>query len=119
MQGGGSIINTGSVTALDGHASLIDYSATKGAIHTLTKSLAQALAQRGIRVNCVAPGPVWTPLIPATLQPDHVEKFGADSVWKRPAQPAEIAPAFVFLASADARYITGEVLAITGKATTR
>jgi NAD(P)-dependent dehydrogenase (short-subunit alcohol dehydrogenase family) len=119
MEEGGSIINTGSVTAFDGHASLLDYSATKGAIHVFTKSLAMAVAERGIRVNCVAPGPVWTPLIPATLEPDHVAEFGADTYWKRPAQPAEIAPTFVFLASADARYITGEVIAVTGKGSSR
>jgi NAD(P)-dependent dehydrogenase (short-subunit alcohol dehydrogenase family) len=119
MEGGGSIINTGSVTAFDGHPSLLDYSATKGAIHVFTKSLAAAVAERGIRVNCVAPGPVWTPLIPATLEAKHVEEFGADTFWKRPAQPAEIAPAFVFLASEDARYITGEVMAITGKGASR
>jgi NAD(P)-dependent dehydrogenase (short-subunit alcohol dehydrogenase family) len=116
---GGTILNTGSVTALEGNDTLIDYSATKGAIHAFTKSLAQAVADRGIRVNCVAPGPVWTPLIPATLEPGHVEKFGADTVWKRAAQPAEIAPSFVFLASADGRYYTGEVFSPTGKSTTR
>jgi NAD(P)-dependent dehydrogenase (short-subunit alcohol dehydrogenase family) len=77
------------------------------------------VAQRGIRVNCVAPGPVWTPLIPATLEPDHVAEFGSDTMWKRPAQPAEIAGAFVFLASAEARYISGEILAITGKGGSR
>jgi NAD(P)-dependent dehydrogenase (short-subunit alcohol dehydrogenase family) len=119
IEEGGSIINTGSVTALDGHASLLDYSATKGAIHVFTKSLAMAVAERGIRVNCVAPGPVWTPLIPATLEPDHVAEFGADTFWKRPAQPAEIAPSFVFLASGDTRYITGEVIAVTGKGSSR
>jgi NAD(P)-dependent dehydrogenase (short-subunit alcohol dehydrogenase family) len=116
---GGVILNTGSVTALEGHASLIDYAATKGAIHTLTKSLAQALAERGIRVNCVAPGPVWTPLIAATLTEDHVGSFGEDTYWGRPAQPAEIAPSYVFLASDDGRYYTGEVLAPTGKSSTR
>ncbi|HEX6912381.1 MAG TPA: SDR family NAD(P)-dependent oxidoreductase, partial [Longimicrobium sp.] len=87
LQAGGVILNTGSVTALEGNAGLIDYSATKGAIHTFTKALAQSLAEKGIRVNCVAPGPVWTPLIPATLEPEHVRKFGKDSMWKRPAQP--------------------------------
>lgn len=119
MGEGGAIINTGSVTALEGNPGLIDYSATKGAIHVFTKSLAQAVAERGIRVNCVAPGPVWTPLIPATLEPDHVERFGADTVWGRPAQPAEIAPSYVFLASADGRYYTGEILAPTGRGTSR
>ena len=116
---GGVILNTGSVTALEGHAALIDYAATKGAIHTLTKSLAQALAERGIRVNCVAPGPVWTPLIAATLTKEHVGRFGEDTYWERPAQPAEIAPSYVFLASDDGRYYSGEVLAPTGKSSTR
>jgi NAD(P)-dependent dehydrogenase (short-subunit alcohol dehydrogenase family) len=119
LPAGGVILNTGSVTALEGNAGLIDYACTKGAIHVLTMSLAQSVAQRGIRVNCVAPGPVWTPLIPATLEPDHVAEFGSDTMWKRPAQPAEIAGAFVFLASAEARYISGEILAITGKGGSR
>ncbi|MGH7458709.1 MAG: SDR family oxidoreductase [Longimicrobiaceae bacterium] len=116
---GGVILNTGSVTALEGNAGLIDYSATKGAIHTFTKSLAMSVAERGIRVNCVAPGPVWTPLIPSTLSPEHVARFGRDTAWGRPAQPAEIAPSYVFFASPGARYYTGEILAPTGKATTR
>ncbi len=119
MGEGGVILNTGSVTALEGNAGLIDYSATKGAIHVFTKSLALALADRGIRVNCVAPGPVWTPLIPSTLSPEHVAGFGEDTFWKRPAQPAEIAPSFVFLASDDGRFYTGEILAPTGRTTTR
>lgn len=119
MQTGGVILNTGSITALEGNKALIDYSATKGAIHVLTKSLAQAVADRGIRVNCVAPGPVWTPLIPATLDAEHVKRFGADTLWKRPAQPAEIAPSYVFLASDDARFYSGEVLAPTARTSTR
>ena len=119
MKAGACIINTGSVTAMEGNTGLIDYSATKGAIHTFTKALAQAISDDGIRVNCVAPGPVWTPLIPATLEPEHVEKFGEDTMWKRPAQPVEIATAYVYLASSDARYISGEVIAITGKTSTR
>jgi len=119
MKAGACIINTGSVTAMEGNTGLIDYSATKGAIHTFTKALAQAISDDGIRVNCVAPGPVWTPLIPATLEPEHVEKFGQDTMWKRPAQPVEIATAYVYLASSDARYISGEVIAITGKSSTR
>jgi len=116
---GGVILNTGSVTALEGHETLIDYAATKGAIHVLTKSLARALADRGIRVNCVAPGPVWTPLIPATLRPDHVQRFGESTELGRPAQPGELAPSYVFLACDDATWYTGEVLAPTGRATTR
>jgi NAD(P)-dependent dehydrogenase (short-subunit alcohol dehydrogenase family) len=119
LQAGGVILNTGSVTALEGNPGLIDYSATKGAIHTFTRALAQSLADRGIRVNVVAPGPVWTPLIPATLEPEHVEKFGQDSMWKRPAQPVEIAAGFVYLASAEARYVSGETLSITGKTSSR
>lgn len=119
MKPGAVIINTGSVTALDGHEALIDYAATKGAIHAFTKSLARSLSEKGIRVNCVAPGPVWTPLIPATLSKDHVGRFGADTEWQRPAQPAEIAPAFVFLASTDSRYFTGEILSPTGRVSSR
>ena len=119
LPAGGVIINTGSVTAMEGNEGLIDYSATKGAIHTFTKSLAQAVSEKGIRVNCVAPGPVWTPLIPATLEKEHVARFGADTVWKRPAQPAEIAPSFVFLASTDSRYYTGEIFSPTGRVSSR
>jgi NAD(P)-dependent dehydrogenase (short-subunit alcohol dehydrogenase family) len=119
LKKGAAIINTGSVTAMKGNQGLLDYSATKGAIHTFTRSLAQSLAEQGIRVNCVAPGPVWTPLIPATMGKGHVAKFGEDTVWGRPAQPAEIAPSYVFLASADSRYYTGEVLAPTGSETSR
>lgn len=119
LKEGAVILNTGSVTAMKGNPSLIDYSATKGAIHTFTRSLAASLADKKIRVNCVAPGPVWTPLIPATLDPEHVEKFGQDTYFGRPAQPAEIAPSYVFLASNDATYYTGEVLAPTGSETSR
>jgi hypothetical protein len=119
MKEGAVIINTGSVTAMEGNEGLIDYSATKGAIHTFTKSLAQALSKRAIRVNCVAPGPVWTPLIPATFSGEHVEKFGGDTVWERPAQPAELAPTYVFLASADSRYYTGEIFSPTGRVSSR
>jgi NAD(P)-dependent dehydrogenase (short-subunit alcohol dehydrogenase family) len=119
LKPGAVILNTGSVTALEGNAHLIDYSATKGAIHVFTKSLAQSLKDRGIRVNCVAPGPVWTPLIPSTFPREHVKDFGEDTYWGRPAQPAEIAPSFVFFASADGRYYSGEILAPTGKGTTR
>ncbi len=119
MKMGGVILNTGSVTGLEANPKLLDYASTKGALHVLTKSLARNLSDRGIRVNCVAPGPVWTPLISSTFDQEKVSSFGEDTEWERPAQPAELAPAFVFLASSDARYITGEVLAVTGKATTR
>jgi NAD(P)-dependent dehydrogenase (short-subunit alcohol dehydrogenase family) len=119
LQEGAVILNTGSVTAFEGNPQLIDYASTKGAIHVLTMSLAKSLKEKGIRVNTVAPGPVWTPLIPSTFDHDHVKEFGKDTFWERPAQPAEIAPTFVFLASADARYYSGEVLAPTGKTTSR
>jgi NAD(P)-dependent dehydrogenase (short-subunit alcohol dehydrogenase family) len=119
MKEGGVILNTGSVTGFEGHEGLIDYAATKGAIHVLTKSLSRVVADRGIRVNCVSPGPVWTPLIPATLKKGHVGEFGETTAWGRPAQPVEISPSYVFLASADGRYYTGEILAPTGRTTTR
>lgn len=119
MMPGSAIINTGSVTGLEGSGKLLDYSATKGAIHAFTKSLAQSLLDRGIRVNCVAPGPVWTPLNPAERSEEETSKFGADTPYGRPAQPEEIAPSFVFFASnADSSYITGEVLPLLGGATT-
>jgi NAD(P)-dependent dehydrogenase (short-subunit alcohol dehydrogenase family) len=112
---GGAIINTGSITGLEGSGELLDYSATKGAIHAFTKSLAQNLVERGIRVNCVAPGPVWTPLNVADKDAEQAAKHGADTPMKRPAQPEEIAPSFVFFASdADSSYITGEVLTLLG-----
>jgi NAD(P)-dependent dehydrogenase (short-subunit alcohol dehydrogenase family) len=116
---GSAIINTGSITGLEGSKKLLDYSATKGAIHAFTKSLAQNLVERGIRVNCVAPGPVWTPLNPADKDPEDVAQFGADTPMKRPAQPEEIAPAFVYFASeVDSSYVTGEVLTLLGGETT-
>lgn len=119
LEAGSVIINTGSVTGLEGNEALIDYSATKGAIHALTKSLAKNLISRGIRVNCVAPGPVWTPLNPAERSDDDIEYFGASTPIGRPAQPEEIAPAYVFLASnADSNYISGEVLPLLGGGTT-
>ncbi|HYP85704.1 SDR family oxidoreductase [Variovorax sp.] len=115
LREGGSIINTGSVTGLQGSAQLLDYSATKGAIHAFTKSLASNLLPRGIRVNAVAPGPVWTPLNPADRPAEKTREFGSQVDMGRPAQPEEIAPAFVFLAApACASYITGLVLPITG-----
>ena len=117
---GGVIINTGSITGLEGNKQLLDYSATKGAIHAFTKSLAQNLAPKGIRVNCVAPGPVWTPLNPSDNKtPEEVAHFGEGTPYERPAQPEEIAPAYVFFASeADSSYITGEVLTLLGGETT-
>ncbi len=119
MPSGGSIINTGSITGLEGSKELLDYSSTKGAIHAFTKSLAQNLILKGIRVNCVAPGPVWTPLNPAERGPGGIKDFGAETPLGRPAQPEEIAPAFVFFASnADSGYISGHVLPILGGDTT-
>lgn len=111
---GGCVINTGSVTGFRGSKHLLDYAATKGAVQAFTYSLAQQLVERGIRVNGVAPGPVWTPLIPASFSAEEVAKFGKDTPMKRPAQPAEIAPAYVFLASNDASYITGQFIHING-----
>jgi NAD(P)-dependent dehydrogenase (short-subunit alcohol dehydrogenase family) len=106
----GTIINTTSVTAYKGSAHLLDYSSTKGAITAFTRSLSQALADKGIRVNGVAPGPVWTPLIPSTFPAKEVETFGSDVPLGRPGQPEEIAPSFVFLASDDSSYMTGQIL---------
>lgn len=119
LKEGGVIINTGSITGLEGSKELLDYSATKGAIHAFTKSLAQSLVERKIRVNCVAPGPVWTPLNPSDKPAEKIPEFGADTPMQRPAQPEEIAPAYVFFASeADSSYITGEVLTLLGGNTT-
>lgn len=115
LREGSAILNTGSITGLEGSPGLIDYSATKGAIHAFTKALAQHLVERGIRVNCVAPGPVWTPLNPAERDDDEVREFGGDTPMGRPAQPEEIAPAYVYFASdVDSRYVTGEVLTLLG-----
>ena len=119
MKRGSCIINTGSITGLQGSKDLLDYSATKGAIHAFTKSLAQNLVEKGIRVNCVAPGPVWTPLNVTAQKPENVSDFGSDTPMGRPAQPEEIAPAFVFFASnGDSSFITGEVLTLLGGETT-
>ena len=119
LQKGSAIINTGSITGLEGSKELLDYAATKGAIHAFTKSLAQNLVEKGIRVNCVAPGPVWTPLNPADKPAEEVAEFGADTPLQRPAQPEEIAPAFVYFASEiDSSYVTGEILTLLGGETT-
>lgn len=111
---GGSIINTASIQSFDPSPGLIAYAATKAAIGSFTRSLANLAMSRGVRVNAVAPGPVWTPLIPATLDADKVENFGANTAFKRAAQPAEMAPVFVFLASPLASYVTGEIYGATG-----
>lgn len=118
MQAGDTIINTGSVVGYMPYPHLTDYAATKAAIHNFTKNAAGTLVKDGIRVNCVAPGPVWTPLIAATRDEQFVGKFGQNSYWKRPAQPAEIAPSFVFLASSDSRYYTGEIFSPSGFSST-
>lgn len=110
LKEGSAIINTTSVTAYQGNQQLLDYSATKGAIVAFTRSLSQALIEKGIRVNGVAPGPIWTPLIPATFPADKVEKFGQEVPMQRPGQPEEIAPSYVFLASDDSSYFAGQIL---------
>ncbi len=114
MPAGGAIINTASIQAYDPAPVLLHYASTKGAIVTFTKGLSKELIEKGIRVNAVAPGPVWTPLIAATMPPEEVSTFGESNPTGRPAQPAELAPAYVFLASADSRFITGEVIGVTG-----
>mgnify|MGYP000496985588 CR=1 FL=1 len=110
MQKGSNIINTASVTAYKGKQILLDYSSTKGAIVSFTRSLSQSLLKKQIRVNAVAPGPVWTPLIPASFSAKEISEFGKHTIYKRPAQPIEIAPSFVFLASEEAAFITGQVI---------
>ncbi len=119
LKEGSAIINTSSITGLEGSKQLIDYSATKGAINAFTKSLAQSLVEKGIRVNAVAPGPVWTPLNPSDKPAEEVATFGQQTPYKRPAQPEELAPAYVYFASnADSSYVTGEVLSVLGGETT-
>jgi NAD(P)-dependent dehydrogenase (short-subunit alcohol dehydrogenase family) len=114
MNPGAAIINTASIQAYQPSPSILDYATTKGAIVTFTKGLAESLIERGIRVNCVAPGPVWTPLVVSSFPAEKNARFGEKSPMKRPAQPAELAPAYVFLASDESRYVNGEVLGVTG-----
>ena len=114
MKKGDAIVNTSSITAYNGSPGLMDYSATKGAITSFTRSLALNLAEKGIRVNAVAPGPIWTPLIPATFDGQTVQQHGADTPVKRRGQPAENAPAYVFLASSDSSYMTGQTIHVDG-----
>jgi NAD(P)-dependent dehydrogenase (short-subunit alcohol dehydrogenase family) len=110
LKKGSAIINTCSVTAYKGSPKLLDYSSTKGAEVAFTRSLSQALAKKGIRVNGVAPGPIWTPLIPSTFPKEEVETFGSDTALGRAGQPEEVAPSYIFLASDDASYMTGQIL---------
>jgi NAD(P)-dependent dehydrogenase (short-subunit alcohol dehydrogenase family) len=114
MPPGSAIISTASINADKPNPTLLAYAATKGAIQNLTGSLAQLLAEKGIRVNCVAPGPIWTPLIPSTMAPGQVKNFGAQVPMKRPGQPAELAAAYVMLASDEASYVSGATIAVTG-----
>jgi NAD(P)-dependent dehydrogenase (short-subunit alcohol dehydrogenase family) len=114
LNAGASIINTTSITAYKGNATLLDYSSTKGAITSFTRSLALNLAKRGIRVNAVAPGPIWTPLIPSTFTAEKVAQFGSNTPMGRPGQPSEVAPAYVYLASADSSYVSGQVIHVNG-----
>ena len=114
LERGDAIINTGSIVGLTGLAILVDYTATKGAIHAFTKSLALYLGPRGIRVNCVVPGPVWTPNIPGTMPEEEVENFGHEVALGRPGQPEELAPAYVLLASSDGSFMTGSLVHVTG-----
>lgn len=114
MRSGAAIVNVASVTAYEGSPQLVDYSSTKGAIVAFTRALSNAIVERGIRVNAVAPGPIWTPLIPASYSADEVGKFGADTPMRRPGQPYEVADAAIFLASDEASYISGQTLHVNG-----
>ena len=114
MQAGATIVNTTSIQAFDPSPPLLDYASTKAAILNFTRGLSQQLADRGIRVNAVAPGPIWTPLIPATMPEGKTEQFGADTPMGRAGQPAELAPAYVYLASQESSYVSGEYIAVTG-----
>jgi NAD(P)-dependent dehydrogenase (short-subunit alcohol dehydrogenase family) len=114
MKPGGAIVNTASINSKSPSPGLLAYATTKGAIANFTAGLGQLLAEKGIRVNCVAPGPIWTPLIPSTMAPDKVEHFGENTPLKRPGQPAELAPAYVLLASNDGSYISGAIIPVTG-----
>ncbi|QCR36020.1 SDR family oxidoreductase [Nissabacter sp. SGAir0207] len=111
---GSTIINTSSITAFRGNPKLIDYSSTKGAITAFTRSLSTNLVERGIRVNSVAPGPIWTPLIPSTFDEEHVSQFGAETPMKRPGQPSELAAAYVYLACKDSSYVSGQTIHVNG-----
>lgn len=114
LKRGSAIINTSSITAYEGNEQLIDYSATKGAVTTFTRSLAKSLVGKGIRVNGVAPGPIWTPLIPSTFSSEKVSTFGSNTPMKRPGQPIELAPSYLFLACDDSSYMTGQMLHVNG-----
>ncbi|MFJ8527646.1 SDR family oxidoreductase [Bacillus sp. NPDC094106] len=114
LKEGDAIINTASIVAYEGNEQLIDYSATKGAIVAFTRSLAKSLVQKGIRVNGVAPGPIWTPLIPSSFDKKKVSEFGSDVPMKRPGQPYELAPAYVYLASGDSTYVSGQMIHVNG-----
>ncbi|MEW9051388.1 MAG: SDR family oxidoreductase [Neobacillus sp.] len=114
LKPGAAIINTASITAYAGHEQLLDYASTKGAIVSFTRSLAKSLASKGIRVNGVAPGPIWTPLIPSTFSEDQVSTFGADTPMGRAGQPYELAPSYVYLASDDSSYVSGQILHVNG-----
>ncbi len=114
LKQGDVIINTASIVAYEGNETLIDYSATKGAIVAFTRSLSQSLVQKGIRVNGVAPGPIWTPLIPSSFDEKKVSQFGSNVPMQRPGQPYELAPAYVYLASDDSSYVTGQMIHVNG-----